>query len=449
MKSSGASMATQSYTDALERALGAVVARATGELSLLRERADALVAAANARVAEAEANRTQVEARIAERLSALRDGKDGKDANPEVIADLVAEAVSRIPIPKDGTPGADGKDGAPGCDGIDGKPGEPGLNGGPGTPGADGKSIDPEAIKEMVVTEVAKIPRAKDGKDGQDADPVAVAEVLKEALEPLIREQVAAAAAAIPVPRDGKDADPEEVSRLVEAKVAKAVAGIPLPKDGKDGIDGQPGPDGLDGKAGRDAIDGAPGKDGQDGVPGRDGIAGAAGRDGVDGKEGVPGKLPLVKAWAEGVHYESDTVSHLGSTFQALRDTGREPPHDDWRCIAAAGRNGVDGRSLRIRGTWSAAEGYQALDVVALNSASFVARRDDPGPCPGEDWQLIAAQGKRGNTGERGAATKGDRGVAGAPTVSIDVDDEGMLTLTNGDGSKVTCDLYPLLAKLQ
>jgi hypothetical protein len=28
------------------------------------------------------------------------------------------------------------------------------------------------------------------------------------------------------------------------------------------------------------------------------------------------------------------------------------------------------------------------------------------------------------------------------------VDDDGMLTLTNADGSRVTCDLYPLLSRL-
>jgi hypothetical protein len=30
----------------------------------------------------------------------------------------------------------------------------------------------------------------------------------------------------------------------------------------------------------------------------------------------------------------------------------------------------------------------------------------------------------------------------------MSVSDEGMLTLTNGDGSLVTCDLYPVLSRL-
>jgi hypothetical protein len=112
------------------------------------------------------------------------------------------------------------------------------------------------------------------------------------------------------------------------------------------------------------------------------------------------------------------------------------------------GADGVDGRSFVIRGTWSGAEAYRELDVVVLNGASFAARRDDPGPCPGDGWQLIAAQGKRGNAGERGASVKGERGPPGVPPASIAVDDDGMLTLTNADGSRVTCDLYPLLSRL-
>lgn len=55
------------------------------------------------------------------------DGRDGKDADPEAIRALVAEAVSALPLPKDGEKGADGRDGADGKDGADGADGKDGA----------------------------------------------------------------------------------------------------------------------------------------------------------------------------------------------------------------------------------------------------------------------------------------------------------------------------------
>jgi hypothetical protein len=232
--------------------------------------------------------------------------------------------------------------------------------------------------------------------------------------------------------------------------------------DGKDGAPGErgaPGPDGIPGEkgeAGDPGADGAPGADGKDGVSGPAGERGANGADGVPGErgepgergtDGAPGKLPIVRQWTDAVHYAGDVVGHAGATWQAARDTGREPPHDDWTLIAAAGRDGIDGRSFVVRGTWDETAAYRALDVVMLGGASFAARVDNPGTCPGEGWQLFAAQGKRGNPGERGApGAKGDRGAPGPAPTALSVDRDGMLTLVNADGSTVTCDLYPLLS---
>jgi hypothetical protein len=98
-----------------------------------------------------------------------------------------------------------------------------------------------------------------------------------------------------------------------------------------------------------------------------------------------------------------------------------------------------------VRGTYDSTEEYKALDVVALNGGSFAARTDNPGPCPGEGWQLVASQGKRGNPGE---VKKGDAGKNGSPVVKATIADDGLLTLINGDGSKVECDLYPVLSKV-
>jgi hypothetical protein len=183
------------------------------------------------------------------------------------------------------------------------------------------------------------------------------------------------------------------------------------------------------------------------GEPGRDG---KDGRDGIDGKDGAPGKVEMIKAWQDRVHYAGEIVTFNGATYQAQKDTGRLPETDDWTCIAARGADGRDGRQIVIRGTHDAACTYSELDVVAMNGASFVAKRDDPGPCPGDGWQLMAAQGKRGAPGERGAmGEKGERGQPGPGVVEAAVDDEGVLQIRHSDGSVVAADFYPLFDRMR
>jgi ribosomal protein S16 len=150
------------------------------------------------------------------------------------------------------------------------------------------------------------------------------------------------------------------------------------------------------------------------------------------GERGAPGMLAAVEVWTDCVHYDGQIRTHEGATYQAVRDTAKAPPHKDWRCIAAAGQKGSDGRSLKVIGTYDPKADYRELNVVALNGASFVARRDKPGSCPGDDWQLIASQGKRGEPGPRGA--KGDPGPA---VTALSISGEAMLVITNADGSSV------------
>ena len=70
----------------------------------------------------------------------------------------------------------------------------------------------------------------------------------------------------------------------------------------------------------------------------------------------------------------------LGGTWQALRDTARAPPHDDWICVAAKGR---DAAMPKVRGTFDEAAVYAALDIVALGGSSFIARARPSRPVPG------------------------------------------------------------------
>lgn len=84
---------------------------------------------------------------------------------------------------------------------------------------------------------------------------------------------------------------------------------------------------------------------------------------------------------------------------------------------------GLDGQSARVRGTYKPVERYTRLDIVALNGSAFIARRDDPGHCPGDGWQLMSAPGKRGQQGLRGE--RGAPGVAAPVINNWRIDPEG------------------------
>jgi hypothetical protein len=215
----------------------------------------------------------------------------------------------------------------------------------------------------------------------------------------------------------------EEFEKTIETKLTQVV-GPPGPA----GCPGEAGPIGPQGETG---IPGAKGNKGDTGPPGPAGCRGDAGPIGPQGDPGIPGppgekgdkgdpgpagKLPIVKAYMpETVHYEGDVVVHLDATWQALRDTARAPPHcDDWICLATAG---VDARMPTIRGTYDAEACYQHLDIIAIDGSSFIALKDEPGLCPGPDWQLIASAGRRGRMGPMGP--RGERGAKGdsGPTI--------------------------------
>jgi hypothetical protein len=151
------------------------------------------------------------------------------------------------------------------------------------------------------------------------------------------------------------------------------------------------------------------------------GPRGQPGAKGLQGEQGPPGKLPIVKLWREGsVSYAGDVVTFDGATFQATRDTAQVPTGNDWICLAVAGR---DAKIPAIRGLYDASTDYMQLDIVNLNGSSFIAKRDKPGACPGDSWQLLVSQGKRGDKGEKGQdggrGPKGDTGSTGAPAPKL------------------------------
>jgi hypothetical protein len=195
-------------------------------------------------------------------------------------------------------------------------------------------------------------------------------------------------------------------------------------QDGRDGLSivgpiGPRGEPGERGEPGWPGVKGMPGERGQQGLKGDTGAIGPVGSQGsvgARGADGIPGKLSRVKTWqSDTVFYDGDVVYHDRSAYQALKDTSQRPGSGkDWICIAAGG---LDAKTPHVRGTFDLEIKYQQLDIVASNGGSFIARNDDPGPCPGEGWQLIARQGQRGVAGEKGE--RGERGLPGEPGKSI------------------------------
>jgi hypothetical protein len=111
----------------------------------------------------------------------------------------------------------------------------------------------------------------------------------------------------------------------------------------------------------------------------------------IPAREGADGWLNAIESRvAEESEFLRNVVAH------ALAQTQREMISSCKALIAEA-------LAQRIRGTFDSKASYIANDVVACDGASFIARRDNPGACPGSGWQMIARQGQRGIAGERGA----------------------------------------------
>lgn len=175
-----------------------------------------------------------------------------------------------------------------------------------------------------------------------------------------------------------------------------------------------PGPPGEAGPEGKRGPAGVPGEPGARGEPGRPGAVGATGELGERGPEGLPGKFKASKEWQRGVHYESQLVTHEGSTYCATRDTSEQPPHDDWSLVAAKGRDAPVGE---VRGLYDEKEQYNKFDLVAFNGAEWRAKYDNPGSLPGDGWALSSRQGDRGKIGPAGPA--GSVGSPGKPAPTI------------------------------
>lgn len=192
-------------------------------------------------------------------------------------------------------------------------------------------------------------------------------------------------------------------------------------KDGRDGQDGRDGKDGKDGEPGQPGERGEPGAQGEPGSTGKAGERGEKGEPGDRGERGEtgatgpPGRFPAVVEWSDAIHYAGAVVTHRGATWQAERDTAREPGNsDDWLMLASAGLNA---RTGDVCGRYDPMRRYRMFDLVVHDGGEWRARRDDPGPLPGDGWAISAVQGKRGPKGEQGE--RGPQGERGAEAARI------------------------------
>lgn len=357
-------------------------------------------------------------ARVDESLSGIRADMERDRASLPSLLDEVrtsaAETMTRVeeatatrlaslrdgergPPGRPGLPGPPGDPGEPGGTGERGLPGEPGLPGNPGERGPEG-------------------PRGRSGERGERGEPGDPGE------------------RGLP----GEKGDPGERGDPGDRG--------PPGEPGRDGTDGGPGERGLPGEKGDPGDPGPPGDQGPPGEPGKPGergLPGERGERGEQGERGPTGLLEAVKAYSPGVHYSGTVVSHEGSSYQALQDTGDAPPSRDWIVVSSRGR---DGASIVHRGTHAPHLEYDVNHVVAYNGGSWLALRADPGPLPGPGWQLLASPGKRGDKGLPGdRGPQGHPGRDGAAIVSARVDPDSMrMIMTRSDEQEIIVDLLDL-----
>jgi hypothetical protein len=337
--------------DVLADELGAAAGRIERELRLKDEaraaRFEARLAAIELAAFRAEEERQRI---FGERLSELRNGRDGKDPDFGPVFAKFDEFAH-----------------------------------------AQNESLDvlEAACKSVIDAKLAeidvKIAEVKNGKDGEPG-------------------------------RDGKDADIEPVLELVDGIERKHRSFLEsLEAD-------------LSTRVEAKLVEVKDGKDGEQGSPGRD---------------GKDGKLPIVREWTNRVHYEGDVVRHGGATYQALADTGQQPPHSDWGELAS---RGTDGIGFILRGTYDAAAEYRQHDIVMINRNSFAAKYDSPGECPGDGWQLFGPSGQRGKEGPPGTKGADGRSVSIA---GMEADPDAMLLrITDSLGKTFELDLEPIAERI-
>ncbi len=243
-----------------------------------------------------------------------------------------------------------------------------------GEPGQDAEPVDLDALADLVVAKLLDSPRlltlvdlaavdavskhfeANPVQHGRDADPAVIEATVKAAVD------------ALPAPKDGRDGEPVTEQQLAAA-VAKHLAENP-PQAGADGV-------GLAGamidRAGELVITTTRGEAvrlgrvvGEDGKDGQNGISFETAAGEYDAARGFVITLGAGERRAElvlpymvhrGFHRDGlamkagQSVTHDGALWIAKRDNASRPcleNADDWILAARKGRDGKDGKSVRV-----------------------------------------------------------------------------------------------------
>ena len=109
----------------------------------------------------------------------------------------------------------------------------------------------------------------------------------------------------------------------------------------------------------------------------------------------------------------------------------------------------------RPRGLWNKDEKYRRLDIVTCDGGAFVARRDDPGACPGSDWAMLSMRGPKGEKGDVGlrgeTGPPGSIGPRGRTISGWRIDEKRLCVYPVMDDGKLgsILDLNPLAAEIE
>ena len=324
---------------------------------------DALAGALAQQQREWARERKLIEAEAARAIADMR--KEMLELRAEV-ADHVALRLASLHNGLPGLPGAQGPEGSAGPQGTSGpqgERGEPGSQGMPGDPGpiglqgppGDTRIFEAEAARTMAEMRVAtldlgaklgdivakRLAELHDGKDGAPGERWCRAKRPQGSADLVGMARANVAKAARPVAagegRNGATGDEPGPIGLQGPRGERGEAG-PQGEQGAPGEIGIAGSQGERGPSGEHGKDGAPGERGEKGDSGArgemgpqgpQGMPGVVGKDGEigpgrvrwarvgsQGRAGLPGKLPIVKAFKSGgVHYEADVVTHLGASL--------------------------------------------------------------------------------------------------------------------------------------